>query len=126
MLLLQVTLGVEFQLARCHLRPKARTKASYLIESTRLRPEKGHKYLKGGVILSNKCTDSSLKQISYILNAYIYRFCIYPLKCQLCTHIHNSHNHDFCQALVPSPVLLDPKPSPNQSKIKTQVQLGLG
>ena len=32
----------------------------------------------------------------------------------------------FCQALVPSPVLLDPKPIPNQSKIKIQVQLGLG
>ena len=33
---------------------------------------------------------------------------------------------DYCQALVPSPVLLDPKPNPNQSKIKIQVQLGLG
>ena len=31
-----------------------------------------------------------------------------------------------CQALVPSPVLLDPKQNPNQSKIKIQVQLGLG
>ena len=32
----------------------------------------------------------------------------------------------YCQALVPSPVLLDPKQNPNQSKIKIQVQLGLG
>ena len=31
-----------------------------------------------------------------------------------------------CQALVPSPVLLDQKPNPNQSKIKIQVQLVLG
>ena len=74
-LLLQVTLGVEFQLARCHLRPKARTKASYLIESTRLRQEMGHKYLKGGEILSNKCTDlqSKLECLTdlYIRDCYI-------------------------------------------------------
>ena len=33
---------------------------------------------------------------------------------------------NFCQALVPSPVTLDPNPTLNQSKIKIQVQLGLG
>ena len=32
----------------------------------------------------------------------------------------------FCQALVPSPVPLDPNLNPKQSKIQIQVQLGLG
>ena len=31
-----------------------------------------------------------------------------------------------CQALVPSPVPSGPNPIPNQSKIRIQVQLGLG
>ena len=39
---------------------------------------------------------------------------------------HQIPKHLLFKTLVPSPVLLDPKQNPKQSKIKIQVQLGLG
>ena len=87
LIMLQVTVRVEFQLARSHLRPKARTKASYLIESTRQRWDTRLRLN----IFNTKCNQTSINSSQTLL------FCLFNVLLVILPILEDSLTCGYCK-----------------------------